>query len=410
LILALFQYKAVTPGGEVQEGVLDCASQSAVVERLQSMGLIPIRTFEAGSGTVQAGAIKRSTLFKPRRVSQSNVGVFTSEMATLLKAGLPLDRSMEILVNLSENERVAALLSGIRNEVRGGASLSKALDEHREVFSRFYVNMVRAGEAGGALPEVLQRLAGHMERAKELRDSVTSAMIYPLVLVAISLLTVGMLLVLVVPRFARIFEQAGAALPILTQIVLFSGNFVRNWWWLIAIAVFVLVTALRRQYASPEGRYRWDQRFWQLPLLGGLIARVEMARFSRTLGTLLVNGVSLLTALAILKETLGNRYLAEAVDEVSRELKAGRGLGKPMLQTKRFPQLAVHMIMVGEETGKLDEMLFQVADVYDREVAAAIKRMLALIEPAMIIGMGFLVAIIIASILGPMLGMINLVK
>jgi general secretion pathway protein F len=411
--VALFQYKAVTPSGEIQEGVLDSPSQGAVIERLQGMGLIPIRAVEAsGAGASQTAvpAAAAFALFAPRRVTQNNVGVFTREIATLLKAGLPLDRSMEILVSLSENERVKELLSEIRNEVRGGSSLSKALDQHREVFSRFYINMVRAGEAGGALPDVLRRLSDYMERARELRDNVTSAMIYPLILFGVSMIAVGILLVFVVPRFTRIFDQAGVALPLLTQIVLSVGNFVKNYWWGILIAAFLAFRYVRGQLANPDSRYQWDKWFWELPLFGELIAKIEMARFARTLGTLLSNGVSLLAGLSIIKETLGNRYLAEAVEEVARELKAGRGLGKPMLQTKRFPQLAVHMVMVGEETGKLDDMLAQVAEVYDREVAATIKRLLALVEPVMLIGMGLVIGIIIMSILSAMLGMTSLIR
>jgi general secretion pathway protein F len=407
----LFQYKAVSSSGEVQEGVLDSPTQGAVIERLQGMGLIPIRTSEAvGAVSAHAGAAKTSTfsLFAPRRVTQDNVAVFTREIATLLKAGLPLDRSMEILLGLSENDRVKELLSGIRNEVRGGASLSKALDQHRDVFSRFYINMVRAGEAGGAQPDVLRRLADYMERAKELRESIVSALIYPGILVAVAVLSIAVLMVFVVPQFKQIFDQAGQALPMATRIVLWTGEFLRGYWLLLIAALILAAFWMARSLSNPVSRYRWDERFLRMPLFGDLVAKVEMARFSRTLATLMHNGVPLLTGLSIVRETMGNLIMAEAVGRVAGELKEGRGLGRPMLETQRFPKLAVQMIAVGEETGQLDAMLTQVADAYDLEVRMTVKRILSLIEPAMIIGMALVIGGIIMSILVAMLGLFAL--
>lgn len=409
--MPLFQYKAVSSSGEVQEGVLDSPTQGAVIERLQGMGLIPIRTSEAvGAVSAHAGAAKTSTfsLFAPRRVTQDNVAVFTREIATLLKAGLPLDRSMEILLGLSENDRVKELLSGIRNEVRGGASLSKALDQHRDVFSRFYINMVRAGEAGGAQPDVLRRLADYMERAKELRESIVSALIYPSILVAVAVLSIAVLMVFVVPQFKQIFDQAGQALPMATRIVLWTGEFLRGYWLLLIAALILAAFWMARSLSNPVSRYRWDERFLRMPLFGDLVAKVEMARFSRTLATLMHNGVPLLTGLSIVRETMGNLIMAEAVGRVAGELKEGRGLGRPMLETQRFPKLAVQMIAVGEETGQLDAMLTQVADAYDMEVRMTVKRILSLIEPAMIIGMALVIGGIIMSILVAMLGLFAL--
>ena len=413
--MPLFQYKAVSPTGEVQEGVLDGPSQSAVIERLQSQGLIPIRADEAAVGSGKRapveGAARKSfaaSLFEPRRVTQNNVAVFTREIATLLKAGLPLDRSMEILVNLSENERVSELLSKIRNEVRGGSSLSKALDQHREVFSRFYVNMVRAGESGGALPDVLRRLAEYMERSKALRESVTSALVYPGILMVVAVVSIMILIMFVVPQFRQIFEQSGQAMPLATRIVLGLGEFLRGYWALLIAIVIVAVFWFARSLANPVSRLRWDERFLNLPLFGDLIAKLEMARFSRTLATLVTNGVPLLTGLSVVKETMGNMIMAEAVGSAAAELKEGRGLSKPMMDTRRFPKLATQMIAVGEETGHLDEMLVQVADTYDAEVRYTIERMLSLIEPAMIIGMALVIGGIIMSILVAMLSLFSL--
>lgn len=411
--MPLFQYKAVSPTGEVQEGVLDGPNQSAVIERLQSMGLIPIRAVETSqtASRKSAAAERKSfiaSLLEPKKVTQANLTVFTREIATLLKAGLPLDRSMEILLNLAENDRVRELIANIRNEVRGGAALSKALDQHRDVFSRFYVNMVRAGEAGGALPDVLKRLADHLERAQELKSTITSALVYPVVLMVIASLSVIFLVVFVVPTFKQIFDQSGKALPLMTQGVLWISAFLRGYWPLLLAAVIISGYLLSRSLSHPVSRKRWDQRFLESALIGDLVAKVEMARFSRTLSTLVSNGVPLLTGLSIVKETMGNMVMADAVASAAAELKEGRGLARPMLETNRFPKLAVQMIAVGEETGRLDEMLTQVADTYDIEVRHAVKRLLTLIEPVMIVGMAVIVGLIILSLLTAMLDLFNL--
>lgn len=412
--MALFQYKAVSATGDVQEGVLDGPNQAAVVEKLQSMGLIPIRAEEtaqaAARTTAQKGERKSvlARLFEPRRVTQSNLTVFTREMATLLKAGLPLDRSMEILLNLAENDKVRDLIASIRNEVRGGAALSKALDQRRDVFSRFYVNMVRAGEAGGALPDVLKRLAEHMERAEELKSTITSALVYPAVLMLIATASVAFLVIYVVPTFKQIFDQSGKALPAMTQAVLAISAFLRGFWPLILASLILTGWWLSRSLADPVSRRRWDERFLDNVLFGDLVSKVEMARFSRTLATLVSNGVPLLAGLSIVRETMGNMVMAEAVAAAAAELKEGRGLAKPMLETNRFPKLAVQMIAVGEETGRLDEMLVQVADTYDMEVRHAVKRLLTLIEPVMIVGMAVVVGLIILSLLVAMLDLFNL--
>lgn len=409
-----FQYKAVTSDGTVEEGVLESASQAGVVTHLQSLGRIPMRAVEVGaSGDVKISAPSASgdstpALFGARSIGPTELALITRELATLLKAGLPLDRSLEILIGLADKPRLAKLLTAIRNELRGGSALSKALDQHREVFSRFYINMVRAGEAGGALGSVLVRLADYLERAKELKDNVVSALIYPTILLLVATSSVLILVVFVVPQFKQIFDQSGKALPLATDVVLTTGLFLRHYWPLIVAALLVLVGLLRRSLIKPVSRARWDARFLHWPLVGGLVARVEMARFSRSLGTLLQNGVPLLTGLSILKDTLGNAVFRDAVEVVARELKEGRGMAKPMLETQVFPKLAVQMISVGEETGQLESMLFQVADVYDREVAAAVKRAMALLEPVMIVGLALLIGGIIMSILVAMFDLMDL--
>ncbi len=409
--MPLFQYKAVTPAGEVLEGAMDAASQGGVIERLRDMGYTPIRAVEAGAADAASAPGRRASgggLFARRGISADEVGVVTQEIATLLNAGLPLDRSLEILVGLAENERVAAVLSKVRNEVRGGASLSKALEAQEGLFSRFYVNMVRAGEAGGALADVLARLAEFMERSKELRESVKSALIYPAILFAVAVGSVMLLLTVVVPQFEPIFAQSGKALPLVTEVVLGAGHLMRGYWWAIVLGAVAVVFLVERWLRSPEAKLAWDRQILRLPVFGDLAAKVETARLARTLGTLLRNGVSLVNALSIGRETMVNTYMAAGLAEVGRELKTGRGFAKPMMETRRFPAFAVHMIQVGEETGRLDKLLLDVADVYDREVARAVKRSLALLEPVMILFLTFVVGGVILAILSAMLTIYDL--
>ena len=416
--MPMFQYKAVSSAGEIKEGVMEGTSHAGVIAHLQSTGLIPIRASEVSqAGTGANGAVtatarqpgaKSAGLFSKARVSQGDLGIVTRELATLLKAGLPLDRSMEILIGLAEKPAVAELLVAIRNDVRGGASLSKSLEPHRDIFSRFYVNMVKAGEVGGALGSVLMRLADHMERSKDLRDNVVSALVYPVILFTVAVASVLILVIFVVPQFKQIFDQSGKALPFTTEIVLGVGIFMRGYWPLLFAGVALVIWLLLRSLANPESRARWDVKFLRWPIMGKLVTKVEMARFARSLATLLQNGVPLLAGLSILKDTMGNVVFRDAVEVVARDLKEGRGMAKPMNEANVFPKLAVQMIAVGEETGQLDEMLFQVADVYDREVAAAVKRALALIEPVMIIGLALLIGGIIMSLLVAMFDLMDL--
>lgn len=407
--MPLYQYKAVTPAGEVLEGAMDAPSQKGVVERLRDMGYMPLRAVLAGSA--EAAPASRRSAARPlfhRGVTQDEVAVLTREIATLLNAGLPLDRSLEILVGLAETERVESVLRAVRNDVRGGAPLSRALEARAATFSRFYVNMVRAGEAGGSLGAVLLRLAEFMERAKELRESVKSALIYPGILLVVAFVSVVVLLAVVVPQFEPIFEQSGKALPWITSAVLGAGAFMRQFWWALVVGALAAGYLLAKRLESPEARLAWDRHVLRLPVVGDLAAKVEMARLARTLGTLLSNGVSLVSALPIARETVGNSHLAAGLSDAARELKTGRGFARPLQEARRFPPFAVHMIQVGEETGRLDRMLLDVAEVYDREVARAVKRALALLEPVMILFLTAVVGTVILSILAAMLSVYDL--
>ena len=409
--MPLYSYRAVSAGGEVATGELEAANEAEIVDRLRDQGLLPMQIAQS-AGVASGAAVARAprqSIFAPRRVTRDHLLALTRDLATLLRAGLTLDRALELEISLATSLPVATMLQGIRDEVRGGRSLSQALDARREVFSRFYVNIVRAGEAGGALGTVLTRLAETMERNKELRDSVRSALIYPTILVFVAVASIMILLVFVVPQFQTTFAQAGKALPIPTQIVIVAGTFLRDWWWAVIPAVVLAVLWFRRRGRTPAVRRVRDTRMLRMPLVGDLIAKVEIARFARTLSTLLGNGVTLLAGLAIVKETMANVVLASGFDGVIAKLREGKGFGRPMAETGLYPRLATQMILVGEESGRLEEMLARVADVYDREVATSIKRFLAVLEPVLILSLAVLVGGIVFSILLGVMRMSELV-
>src|SRR5512144_733044 len=294
--MPLYRFKAVSPAGEVAMGELDGATESEIVERLRAQGLMPMQIAPAvaagtagahGPAARRAGARARRRWFASKKITRDHVMALTRELATLLRAGLPLDRALELLIGLAPTPLVAALLQQIRDDVRGGKSLSQALDARRDVFSRFYVNIVRAGEAGGALGVVLTRLSDTMERNKELRESVKSALIYPTILIGVAVTSVLVLLMWVVPQFEQTFAQAGKALPLPTLVVIFVGTALRRWWWAMAIVVALFVWWFRRRLGVPRIRHRWDARVLRWPLIGTLATKVEVARFARTLATLL---------------------------------------------------------------------------------------------------------------------------
>jgi len=412
--MPLYRYKAVAPGGAVSVGELDAANEGEILDRLRDQGLMPMQVAPAQAGAVAAPArgearAPRRSLFAKKRFSGEQLMAFTRELATLLRAGLPLDRALETLIGLTSTPYAATFLQGIRDEVRGGKAMSQALDARREVFSRFYVNIVRAGEAGGALAAVLTRLADTMERNKDLRETVKSALIYPIILIGVAVSSVMILLIYVVPQFQQTFSQAGKALPLPTEVVIFVGTFLKKWWWAMIAFVALVVLWARRKLREPRFRRRFDARVLKLPVLGDLLVKIEVARFSRTLATLLGNGVTLLSALSIVKETLGNLVLSASLDGVTARLREGKGFGRPLLDTGLWPKLATQMILVGEESGRLEEMLGRVADVYDREVQVSVKRFLAILEPALILGLAVLIGGIVFSILLGVMGMSELV-
>jgi len=395
--VARFTYKAVRQDGEPVEGELDAADEGGVIRQLQGEGLIPILVRPAGG---LRSPLRRA---RTRRLTGKEIALLTRELSTLLEAGLTLDRSLQILIDLTEDERIVRILENLQERVRGGSTFAAALEGQDGQFPRLYVNMVRAGEASGALEAVLARLADYLERSAELKETVTSALIYPAILLVVAGLSVILLLVFVVPQFTAMFEDMGATLPLPTRIVIGVGDLFRGYWWAMLAVVALVALAVERWLQDPVVRTRVDHKLLELPLLGDLLWKLETARFCHTLATLLKNGLPLLSALNLSKEVVSNRKLSGLLDEAGEDLKHGRGLAEPVARREILPQMALQMIRVGEESGSLDAMLAKVAQVYDRETQASVKRMLALLEPVVIVGLGILIAGIIISIIIPIL-------
>jgi general secretion pathway protein F len=398
--MTLFYYKAVTPAGETLEGQMDVGTHDEAIGKLQDAGNIPLEVREADSGD---SASLFAALFKRATLREAQVVQFTQQLATLLGAGQPLDRALQILLDLPEGEKAKRMLERVRDQVRGGTPLSDALEAEHGSFSKLYVNMVRAGETGGSLDNTLSRLGDYLERSRQLRSSVVNAMIYPAFLVGMVIFSLMILLVYVVPQFAPMFADMDVEMPMITKIVLAVGSTLQSFWWLIIVLIVLGVGWFRRQMANPEARLRIDERILKMRVIGDVTRKIETARLARTLGTLLKNGVPLLTGLATARNVMTNTVLAQSVEQAAEEVKTGGGLGYALAQSKRFPKLALQMISVGEESGELDTMLMKVADTFDIEVKNTLDRLLAALVPATTIVMTVVVAMIMLAIVLPIM-------
>lgn len=395
--MALYGYKAIDRDGKTVEGMREAADTQTVVSALQRDGCVPIRVALVGANPLARLRLARGQKDRP---GAKEIALFTREMATLLSAGVPLDRSLAILANMAEAEsRIGSLTGKVLEKVKSGAQLSQALDAQEGVFSRFYLNLIRAGEAGGALEYTLERLSEYLERSKELRDTVLTALIYPALLVIMAMASLFILLAFVVPQFQEMFESAGKALPLPTRVVIVVAEGVRDYGWVGLLFMASAVAYFRWQMADVGRRYAWDRRLLALPRIGELVRLIEVAKLSRTLATLLSNGVALLPALVIVRETLSNRVMVEAIGKAEESLREGGSMSAALMDTGVFPEMALHMVKLGEESGRLGEMLDRVAGTYDKEVRVTVQRLLALLEPVLIVGLGIMIAGIIVSIL-----------
>ncbi|MEW6053904.1 MAG: type II secretion system F family protein [Nitrospirota bacterium] len=386
--MPVFSYKATTIEGSVIEGVIEAIDEKSAVERLKNSGVIPIKVISPKEG------IKKTFTLKS---SKADLLTFTTELSALLTAGLPLDRSLNILSEISESSEMKTVVQSILKSIREGNSFSDALQKHPRLFPKLYVNMIRAGEAGGVLDIVLDKLNEFLESSKALRDHVLSVMIYPAILMTTGGISIIILLTFVLPKFSAIFAELGGSLPLSTQILLLFSNSLREYWWIVLSAVIAGWIIFRNYIKTDAGKYQWD--VVKLRLLGDIIRKLETARFCRTLGTLLKSGVPLLQALGNARDVVSNQVIASAIDKVAAGAKEGKGIAVPLADTDVFPQLALSMIKVGEETGQLDTMLMKVAQTYEKSLNMAIKKFVNLLEPVMILTMGLIIGFIVISML-----------
>lgn len=404
--MPLYRYKALNARGELLDGQMEAAGTAEVAARLQEQGHLPVEARLASEG---GGEAPWRALFKPKAFAGERLVQFTQQLATLLGAGQPLDRALSILLELPEDEAARRTVGDIRDAVRGGASLSSALERQHGVFGRLYVNMVRAGEAGGSLHDTLQRLADYLERSRALRARVVNALVYPAILLAMVGLSLLFLLGYVVPQFSGMYDSLDADLPWFSSLVLGLGELVRTWWLVILAVPLLALVWLERKRRDPAFQLRFHAWLLQRKLAGSLVAKLETARLARTLGTLLRNGVPLLAALGIARNVLDNRVLAADVEAAADEVKNGIGLSTALGRGKRFPRLALQMIQVGEESGALDAMLLKAADTFDQETSIAMDRMLAVLVPVVTLVLAVVVGVVILAVLAPIYDLTNVV-
>ena len=402
-----FRWSAINTGGDVVHGVLDAPDRDAVVDRLQRQGQIVLRAEPVG-GRFSLADLLHLEIGARRGLDRASLTEITRELAIMLAAGQDLDRALRFVVENIAGDRTRAILDGVRDKVRAGSSLAAALAAEPRSFSRLYIGMVRAGEAGGTLAATLERLALLMERERSLRANLRSSMIYPAVLLCAAIGSLVLLLEYVLPQFAPIFEQAGAQLPPATRALMAVGGA------LGAIGPYLLLLLLaagiigRRALASPALRLEADRLLLRLPVIGKLMRETLAARLTRTLGTLLQNGMPLIAALGIAKEALGNLAAAEAVDAAAAQAKSGRGLAAPLGGAGVFPARTIHLLQLGEEAAQLAAMALKAAEIHEEQARLMVQRMVALAVPIITIGMGLAVAGIIGALLSAMLSLNDL--
>ncbi|HPW54968.1 MAG: type II secretion system F family protein [Thermoanaerobaculaceae bacterium] len=394
-----FEWKGRDRAGRPQSGVLVADTKDAALAVLRRQQVVPITVKEKG---------KEIALPKVRGgVSDKALAVFTRQFSVMIDAGLPLVQCLQILGEQQENKAFQHIILQVREDVETGSSLANALKKHPQAFSDLYVNMVAAGEAGGILDTILQRLATYIEKAARLKAQVKSAMIYPVTVIAIAILVVYVILWKVIPVFASLFESLGASLPLPTRVVVELSNFVGRFWWLIAILVVAGIVAVRQYYKTPQGKLVIDNLMLKAPVLGMVLRKIAVARFCRTLGTLLSAGVPVLESLEITARTSGNAVIERAILEVRKQVEEGKALAEPLKATNQFPPMVVQMIGVGEATGAMDTMLSKIAEFYEDEVDTAVAGMMKLIEPVMIFFLGVVIGGIVIAMYLPMFDLIS---
>lgn len=393
--MASFSYRAISKEGKTVQGVVAADRIELASRELRSQGLTLLSLESGGKGGSRADDASPG----PGNASSDDVLAMTRELAVLLRAGLPIDRALKVMIDMAADAELRELMEELLSSVKAGKGLSQALLPYPDVFSNFYVNMVRSGEASGHLAEVLTRLSEYLANAKSVRSGVVSALVYPAILLTVAVLSIVGMLGFVVPQFETLFNDMGDALPVLTRAVISAGDVLKSYGWLMLALLGITVYVVRNWLRSDEGRARFDESLVQLPLFGPIVFKYEVSKFSRTVGTLLGNGVSLLRAISIAVETVDNSHIKKSLNVLEPAVKRGQRMSVALEDTGTFSPLVIQMVRVGEESGSLDQMMTELAEVYDEEVQAGVKRSLTLLEPALILVMGGVIAVVIIAIL-----------
>jgi len=393
--MASFMYTARDAKGELKSATVEATSREEAISQLKKQRLNVIKIDEAQKKK------------KPGKIAMRDIVIFTRQFSTMINAGLPLVQAMGILAEQSENPNLREVTKQVVFDVESGNTVADALRKHPNAFSELYVNMVAAGEAGGILDTILMRLAIFMEKNDALVRKVKGAMIYPGVIMTVAGGAIVVLLVFVIPTFQRMFAEAGIALPLPTQIVIGMSAGLQKWWWAIGAGIFALIWMVKKYYATNDGKLVIDRLMLKAPVLGDVLRKSAVSRFTRTLGTLIGSGVSILDGLEITAKTSGNRVIQDAIMESRSSIAGGETISAPLKKSQVFPPMVISMINVGEQTGGLDEMLTKIADFYDEEVDAAVSGLLALMEPAMIVFLGVVVGGMVVAMYLPIFDMVN---
>jgi type IV pilus assembly protein PilC len=405
--MASYAYTAINAQGLETEGVIAAPDLTAAREQLRVKGLLAQVINEISEG----GGVGQMTIGSGKKVKAKSLQIFSRQFATMIEAGLNVVGALVILENQTSDEALAATVVELRKDVEGGLLLSEAMARHPKVFSRLYISMVEAGEAAGILDIVLDRVAFQIEKQEAIRRRVKGAMIYPtMVMIFATLVLVGMLMFLV-PVFVKIFGQLGGDLPTLTLYVVKASDALKNYWFIIIPAMIAMPISFKKWKASESGRKQWDRLTLRLPMkIGDTVLKITMARFSRTLSTLVASGVDIIKALEITGQTSGNWVIEEALAGVRVKVHEGIPIAQPLVENEVFPPMVAQMVKIGEETGELEKMLAKIADFYEDEVDAAVQSLTSIVEPVMMIGVGIMVGIVIISMYLPMFKMLTLVK
>lgn len=393
--MSLFTYRASDSSGRVVSGSMEAGDRDVLVKKLRESGCYLI---SVGGSNEAVKASERPGFFQ-NLLRKRDISSFTQELSTMLESGLQLERALSILHELEQDASFKALILELKKGIQGGRSFADCLEAHKDIFPEIYLSTVRAGEAGGFLEASLSRLKSYLEETKKLNDEIRSALIYPLLLTVAGGGAIAVMIFFVIPRFSVVFDDLGAVMPLPTRMLLGMSSAAADWWWAFAASAVAAALFLRRKYSTDEGRLLFDSLKLRLPIAGIIFRKTAVSRFSRTLGTLLQGGLPILDALQIAARTMGNRHMASVISTVTEGVRKGKGLAGPVMESGSFPLLSAHMLAVGEETGKLDEMLLKIADNYDREITVTVKRLLTLLEPAIILVMALFVGFIVISLL-----------